>query len=98
MPSSATTRFQTTTIDAASRTPITVPVSCRAAVLRNADLTNDCTIYDADVGGTGITLAAGAERRFGVPHRAGIWFYANDVVVWAQAAAGTGPIEMEVVL
>jgi hypothetical protein len=98
MADAARTRFYSTTIDAASRTPITVPHACRAVVLRNADLTNNCTIYDADIGGTGITLAAGAERRFGVADSKGSCYDQDAVVVWATADAGTGPIEVECIL
>ena len=98
MANASHTRFSSVTIDAASRTPIPASVACRAVVLRNADLTNDCTIYDADSGGSGITLSAGAERRFGVESRTGAYFAADDVVVWATAASGTGPITVEHVL
>ena len=98
MANASNTRFSSVTIDAASRTPITAPADCRAIVLRNADLTNDCTIYDADSGGSSITLSSGAERRFGVESRTGRYFASGDVVVWATAAAGTGPITVEAVL
>lgn len=98
MANASHTRFESFTIDAVSRTPITAQVACHAVVIRNADLVNDCTIYHADSGGSGVTLSAGAERRFEVPSRVGSYFQAAEVVVWAQADAGTGPIHAECVL
>lgn len=87
--------FASVTIDSAGRTAIPAQVDCTVVQVRNTDLTNDATIYDAATGGTGVTLAAGSSRTFRPqPGRAVTW-HANDTVVWAQAAAGTGPIEVE---
>ena len=89
MASSAYVRFSSFTIDAATRTPITVPAGSKKVIIRNADLANAATLYDADVGGNSIPLAAGTE------HELPSVSTTDATVVWAQADAGTGPIRAE---
>ena len=87
--------FRSVTIDSVTRTAITVPVECAEVVIHNEDTTNDCTLYDAATGGASRVLPAGAERTFrGGGSRPVVW-RPEDVVVWATAAAGTGPIRVE---
>ena len=88
--------FDSVTIDSVSRTPILADFECTVVTVRNADIVNDATLYDAASGGSGITLAAGQSRAFRpqVGSRQVSW-RAGDTVVWAQAASGTGPIEVE---
>ena len=88
--------FTSVTIDSVSRTAIPAPVDCTVVTVRNADLTNDATLYGAEAGGASVTLAAGQSRTFRpqVGSRQVSW-RTDDTVVWAQAVAGTGPIEVE---
>ena len=88
--------FASVTIDSVSRTAIPAQVDCSVVTVRNADTTNDATLYGAATGGTGVTLGAGQSRTF--RPQAGsrqLSWRADETVVWAQAAAGTGPIEVE---
>ena len=89
-------RFDSVTIDAVSRTPILADFECSVVTLRNADLVNDATLYDAASGGSSLTLSAGQSRSFNPSSgiRQVSW-RAGDTIVWAQASAGTGPIEVE---
>lgn len=89
-------RFGSFTIDSASRTPITVPATCHRVVLRNADLVNDATMWDAASAGNSKALSAGAEQRFEIEGASVVPYFAGaDIVVWVQASSGTGPIIAE---
>jgi len=90
-------QFKSFTIDSVSRTAITVPVACHAVALRNDDLANDCTLYDAATSGNSKTLRSGAEENVvGIPTASAPYpsyrFASGDTVCWIQADAGTGPI------
>ena len=86
--------FRSFTVDSVTRTPITAPVECHGVTLQNVDLENDCLLYDAATGGNSWLLPAGAERSFGGASRPVVW-RPEDVIVWAQAVDGTGPVRVE---
>ena len=92
MPSSNRIAFGSFTIDTVTRTPITLPRGCARMIVRNNDLTNDCTLYDASVGGSSMILTAGSEKLFVWPVFLG---EANEIVCWATASSGTGPVVTE---
>jgi hypothetical protein len=91
-------RFESVTIDASTRTPIRATVDCQILELHNADLVNDCTLYDAETGGGSWPVQAGTKEAFERhPSYGGQWRN-GDIVVWATAAAGTGPIRVKQLL
>ena len=91
----AVVNFASVTIDSVSRTAIPAPADGSVATLRNADLVNDATLYGASTGGTGITLTGGQSRTFRPQSVRELSWRRDDTIVWAQSAAGTGPIEVE---
>lgn len=82
------------TIDSATRTPIPIPRLCTRISLKNEDTTNDCTIFDRDSGGTGVTLSAGTAIDISWPYHVGT---ADAVLCWVTAIAGTGPITLRTI-
>lgn len=89
MPSSLRFVQQSVTIDAVTRTPISLQGGVTRAVIRNTDTVNDCTIYDRDSAGSGVVLAAGRELVIDWPSPVG---ENTEILCWATAAAGTGPL------
>ena len=91
-------RFDSVTIDAVTRTAIRALVDCHVVTLTNADLVNDCTLYDAETGGGSRPLAAGQSVTYRRRTTDGGQWGTRDVMVWAIADAGTGPIRLEYLL
>ena len=90
--------YDSVTIDAATRTAITAIVDCDDVTLSNLDTTNDCTLYDAATGGGSRTLAAGDSRAYRRRSSVGGHWRVGDTIIWATAAAGPGPIQVEYLL
>jgi hypothetical protein len=96
-------QFKAVTVDSVSRTAITVPTACSEVSVRNTDTTNDATMYDASSGGNSKVLRAGNSERFGGgieqvrPFPSYRWA-TGDTVCWVQADAGTGPIDLTVIV
>ena len=83
-------RHQSFTLDAVSWTPITAPVSCAVAVLRNKSTSIAVKLRtdDGDAG-TEETVYPGAEYVVNGPALPGQFqFHAGDTVIYAQAASG----------
>ena len=88
-------RYDSVTIDAVSRTPLTAIVDCSVIRIINGDTVNACTLYDASTGGGSLPLPAGADVTYRrSPNRGGHWGF-GETILWAQADAGTGPIRVE---
>lgn len=88
-------RYSSITIDPATRTALTVPVDCNAVNIWNRDVVNDATLYDAASGGNSRPLAAGTSVSYRRQAMRGDQWHAGETIVWAQSAAGTGPILVE---
>lgn len=92
MASSNRVNYNSFTLNAVTRTPITLAALCSRVVLYNTDLTNGATLYTDDIGGTGKTLPAGGQAQFSWPSPIGD---ASEVLLWGLADAGTPAITVE---
>lgn len=92
MATSSRMQFGSFTIDAVIRTPITMPRGCSRIVVRNDDLSNACTLFDASTAGNSFRLTPGAVKEFPWP---GFHGAPNEIFLWATADAGTGPLVTE---
>lgn len=93
MATSAYVRFKPFTIDAVSRTPITVLVSAKSMVIRNTDIAKDATLYDADSGGDSIALPAGGQHT--LPAERATRYALGETVLWADVGSGVGSLNVE---
>ena len=92
MATSARLDYSSFTLNAVTRTPITLAAQCSRVVLYNTDLSNGATLYAGDSGGTGKALPAGGQAEFSWPSPIG---QASEVLVWGLADAGTPAITVE---